>query len=414
MKQALQIELIKELIDHLDHHRTVDAGEVLVNPTSSYTSEPLAAREWETFFQNHPQVLGCSGELPTPGSYLTVEDFGVPILATRDKDGKFHAFVNACRHRGAQLTSSPRGEQNRFVCPFHAWTYAADGRLLGVRNVEHFGTVDKSCHSLIELPSAEKYGLLFVHPQVDGALDVEALLGAELASELGSWEFERCEYKGESVLDMSLNWKIANDTFGEVYHFNSLHKNTLANILHGDVATYKEYGRNHRLCLATKYIDVMRQQPEQQWNLPMAGAVVYYLFPNIQLVILNQMMVLVRIYPNRKTIGQSLSRVSHYSAAHMVPQLEAVERVSQRSSDNVYAPDTDAPMAFSLSAMTELFVSTVEHEDYFMGTKTQITANSGKVDHFLFGRNEPALHHFHNNYRSALGLPPLEKYRAAS
>ena len=49
-----------------------------------------------------------------------------------------------------------------------------------------------------------------------------------------------------------------------------------------------------------------------------------------------------------------------------------------------------------------------------METKTQITANSGKVDHFLFGRNEPALHYFHNNYRSALGLPPLEKYRAAS
>ena len=44
MKQALQIELIKELIDHLDHHRTVDAGEVLVNPTSSYTSEPLGTR----------------------------------------------------------------------------------------------------------------------------------------------------------------------------------------------------------------------------------------------------------------------------------------------------------------------------------------------------------------------------------
>ena len=126
------------------------------------------------------------------------------------------------------------------------------------------------------------------------------------------------------------------------------------------------------------------------------------------------MMVLVRIYPNRKTIGQSLSRVSYYSAAHRVPQLEAVERVSQRSSDNVYAPETDAPMAFSLSAVTELFVSTVEHEDYFMGTKTQITANSGKVEHFLFGRNEPALHHFHNNYRSALGMPPLEKYRAAN
>ena len=412
MKQTLQIEVIKELLDHIDHHRTVDAGSVVANPASSYTCEKLAAREWDAFFQNHPQVLGCSGDLPKPGSYMTTDDFGVPILATRDQNGKFHAFVNACRHRGAQLTSSPRGEQHRFSCPFHAWTYAADGRLLGVRAAEQFGAIDKSCNGLIELPTAEQYGLLFVHPQRDGVLDIDALLGAEFASELSTWDFGRCEYQGESVLDMPLNWKIANDTFGEVYHFTSLHKNTLANLLHGDIATYKEYGQHHRLCLASKYIDVMREQPEQTWNLPMAGAIAYYLFPNTQIVILNQMMVLVRIYPNRKNIGQSLSRVSHYSAAHMVPQITEVERVSELSSDNLYRPDTSAPMAFSLSAMTELFVSTVEHEDYLMGTKTQIAANSGKIEHFLFGRNEPALHHFHNNYRSALGMPPLEEYRA--
>lgn len=412
MNQTQQVTVIKELLDNIDHHRTVDAGTIVINPSSSYTSAPLAAQEWDAFFGNHPQVIGCSGELPQPGSYLTMDDFGVPILATRDEHGRFHAFVNACRHRGAQLTSAPRGAQNRFSCPFHAWTYAADGRLLGIRAVDQFGAIDKACHGLIELPSVERYGLLFVHPQTDGLLDIDALLGPELASELATWELGRAEYVGESILDMPLNWKIANDTFGEVYHFASLHKDTLSNLLHGDVATYTEFGRHHRLCLASKYIDVMRQQAEADWNLPMAGVIAYYLFPNIQRVILNQMMVLVRIYPNRKNIGQSLSRVSHYSAAHRVPQLEQVERVSELSGDNLYQPDTSAPMTFSLSAVTELFISTVEHEDYLMGTKTQAAADSGKIDHFLFGRNEPALHHFHNNYRSALGMPPLEEYHA--
>ena len=413
MNQSKQVEIIKELLGHIDNKRTVDAGRILVNPTSSYTDAALAQREWEAFFQQHPQVLGMSGELPTPGSYLTMNDFGVPILATRDEHGQFHAFVNACRHRGAELTQQARGEKQRFSCPFHGWTYASNGRLLGVRQADQFGKIDKNCSGLVELPSAEKYGLLFVHPQVDGELDVDALLGKEMAAEMAAWELDRCVYEGESVLDMPLNWKIANDTFGEVYHFNSLHTNTLANLMHGDASTYTEFGRHHRLCLASKYIDQMRTQPEENWSLPHAGAIAYYLFPNIQLVFLTSMVVLVRIYPNRKIVGQSLSRVSHYSAPQIRSLVPPDAQVNAVNSENVYdAANTTAHMDFDVTALLELFVSTVEHEDYLMGTKTQSAANSGKIDHFLFGRNEPALHHFHNNYRSALGMPPLEEYRA--
>ena len=412
MQQSMQIEIIKELLDHLDNKRTADAGRIVVNPTSTYTDKALAEREWEAFFKNPPQVLGMSGELPKPGSYMTMNDFGVPILATRDEHGQFHAFVNACRHRGAELTTEAHGDKNRFTCPFHGWTFANDGRLLGVRQSDQFGKIDKNCNGLIELPSEEKYGLLFVHPQVNGTLDIDALLGEELAAELAAWELHRCEYQGESVLDKPLNWKIANDTFGEVYHFNSLHSNTLANLLHGDTLSYKEYGRHHRLCLANKYLDIMRQQPEEQWSLPYAGAVAYYLFPNVQIVFLTSMAVLVRIYPNRKEIGQSLSRVSHYRVPQVQQFVPPADKVNAVTNENIYdATNTSAPMDLDVSAVLELFVSTVEHEDYYMGTKTQSAANSGKIDHFLFGRNEPALHHFHNNYRSALGMPPLEEYR---
>jgi len=411
MKRDTQLEILRELMDHLDHHRTCDAGKVAVSPTSTYTDPELAKREWEAFFANHPQILGLSGELPKAGSYMTSSDLGVPILATRDSNGRFHAFVNACRHRGAELTSATRGEASRFICPFHSWTYAPDGRLVGIREAAQFGEVDKACHSLIELPSAEKYGFLFVHPQVDGVLDVDALLGAELAEELASWDLGSAVYQGESVLDKPLNWKIANDTFGEIYHFTSLHRNTLSNILHGDAATYREYGRHHRLALASKYIDVMRKLPEAEWSVPACCAVAYHIFPNIQLVLLAGMMVLVRIYPDREKVGQSLSRVSHYASPQIAAQLAEAERISKVTGDNLYQADTSAQLALDISATLELFVSTVEHEDYLMGEKTQAAANSGKLEYFLFGRNEPALHHFHNNYRSALGMPPLEEYR---
>ena len=60
-----------------------------------------------------------------------------------------------------------------------------------------------------------------------------------------------------------------------------------------------------------------------------------------------------------------------------------------------------------------LFDSTIEQEDYAMGERIQVAAESGELDTVVFGRNEPALHHYHNSYRAALGLEPLAEHRAA-
>jgi hypothetical protein len=63
----------------------------------------------------------------------------------------------------------------------------------------------------------------------------------------------------------------------------------------------------------------------------------------------------------------------------------------------------------TLSALTEVFDSTIEQEDYLMGEHQQRSAESGQLDHILFGRNEPALHHYHRHFREALGMSPLER-----
>ena len=62
-----------------------------------------------------------------------------------------------------------------------------------------------------------------------------------------------------------------------------------------------------------------------------------------------------------------------------------------------------------LEATREVFDSTIEQEDYAMGEKAQQSAESGLLSHLVFGRNEPALHHYHNTFREALNLPPLER-----
>jgi phenylpropionate dioxygenase-like ring-hydroxylating dioxygenase large terminal subunit len=411
MNQQMQVDSLKTMLKMIDDGTAPDAGRMVKNPTSSYVCKDLAAREWDIFFENHPQILGLSGDLPEPGSFMTSNDLGIPILATRDKTGKFHAFVNACRHRGAPLTEDERGKKNRFACPFHAWTYASDGTLLGIRAPKMFGDLDKSCHGLVELPSAEKYGLLVVHPQVDGTLDVDEMLGA-LASELASWDLGSASYLGGSTIDMGLNWKIANDTFGENYHFHTLHKSKLDNLFHGDATAYDEYGRNHRLTVASRFVDAMRERPENEWNVTDAGVLVYYLFPNTQVVLFNRVVSVFRIYPNRNEVGRSLTRITNYSARHIGLDVPG-EEAQVLDGESLYTADMTKRMEFTLETQLELARSTLEEEDYYMGEKSQQAAESGKVEHFIFGRNEPALHHFHTNYRDALGLPPLEEYRAA-
>ncbi len=68
-------------------------------------------------------------------------------------------------------------------------------------------------------------------------------------------------------------------------------------------------------------------------------------------------------------------------------------------------------MPTGLSALTEIFESTVAQEDYLMGEQQQKNAESGAVKELLFGHNEAPLHHYHNTFRKVLGMPPLERVR---
>ena len=43
-----------------------------------------------------------------------------------------------------------------------------------------------------------------------------------------------------------------------------------------------------------------------------------------------------------------------------------------------------------------------------MAELTQLGASSGAQTHYWFGRNEPALQHYHNVHRKGVGLPELE------
>ncbi len=408
MQHATQIRILDELLAMVETRTSADAGHAVRNPASAYTDAGLARREWQTFFRNQPQLIGLSGDLPEAGSYLTCDDFGVPLLVIRDPERRLRAFVNACRHRGTRLADQARGHATRFTCPFHGWTYGTDGALAAITEAAQFGALDRACHGLIEVPAVERYGMLWVHPQADGVIDVDALLGP-LGPEIEHWQIGRHIHSGACTLDKHMNWKLANDTFGETYHFARLHRNTLGNLFHGDALACEAIGRNHRAVFPTRSIAALHDKPRAQWRIDGASTVLYYLFPNIQMTVSERQITLFRIYPHGDDPGHSRTQVSHYFSAEALALIETGTK-TVIDANNVYdrqARDGNAIVA--PAAAMEIVNSTLEHEDFRMAESTQATVASGALDYLVFGRNEVPLHHFHNTFRAALDLPPLER-----
>jgi phenylpropionate dioxygenase-like ring-hydroxylating dioxygenase large terminal subunit len=279
MLKQEQTRLLKGLLNHLDAKTNVDAGGIIKAPAETYTSKERFELEWDSFFQNYPQIIGMSGDLAKPNSFLTIEDFGSSIIATRDADGKFKAFANVCSHRGAQIETEKKGLKSKFSCPFHGWTFDNNGSLVGYPKSEHFGKIDKECYGLTELPCLEKYGFLWVHPKSDGKIDLKKLLGDKLEKEFAAWNFDKLVLSKEEEYKTDMNWKLAIDTFGETYHFSVLHKDSLFQSFHGNCQMFDRFERNGRLILCKRDIDEMRKLPEEDWNITSGTLPVYYLFP---------------------------------------------------------------------------------------------------------------------------------------
>jgi len=409
MKQESQIQILEELLRLIDLGRDADAGVVLQNPISAYTSDEIAAEEWRTLFLGHPQLIGLSGDLPEPGSFYRVDQFGIPVLATRDASGKFHAFLNACRHRGARLTSECHGKKHRFVCPFHGWSYSNQGELLAQSEALNFGALEKEKLGLLELPCEERFGMLWVHPQTDGELHVAKLLGS-LAEEIDDWHLGDRIVCGNNTLSKPMNWKLANDTFGENYHFKRLHRDTLNHLAIGDAHVFEPFERNSRLVFASKGIEKIINRPKNDWRIDNATTVLYYLFPNIQMTVSERQVTLFRIYADGPTANGSTTEVTHYFSHDAMEIINTGQKtvIDERTVYDPHACDGNAIL--SPAAAMEVINSTLENEDFRMAEMAQKSAESGMLEYLIFGRNEPALHHFHTAIRGSLGMAQLDEY----
>ncbi|HVU74864.1 MAG TPA: SRPBCC family protein [Mycobacteriales bacterium] len=377
-REALEHSLVRRLLDHIANKTTDLADGILELPTDIYSAE-RAEEELQALFLDQPLVLCLSGALPDTGTYKTVDMCGTAVLVTRDVDGKVHAFSNACRHRGVRLIDGA-GEATRITCPFHAWTYDTKGRLARVPSENVFGDICKDEKGLIELPVAEGYGLIVGRLRPGPAIDIDEYLGPGLTDELAMLDFASWKPYGEThVHRVQANWKVTLDTFRENYHFNFLHRTTLASYAVGGVLTFDPFGRHLRNCSALKSIEELKDKPQEEWgDVGAYFSYQYALFPNVSLTFDARHIELWQILP----VSPSESEVIH--TAYGRPDL----------SDEEQAKLTEmAPW---------ICEQVVDGEDFWVAGRTEPGVRNGLLDSIMLGRNEPAPQHLHRGFEEVL------------
>ncbi|HVC52252.1 MAG TPA: SRPBCC family protein [Stellaceae bacterium] len=378
MRRQDQIVAARKLLAHLDQRTTALADSVYRNPVSDYICPQQAEHERDVFFRHGAVNIGLSCLLPRPGDWMTHDYAGQPLLLARRADGSLGAFLNVCRHRGARVAEGCGSGARHFSCPYHGWSYGLDGALVARPDEASFAAADRATHGLRALPSVEKYGMIWVGLQPDTAVDVDAML-AGLGPDLESYDFGAYHHYETRVLRRRINWKLAVDTFGETYHLQHLHPSTVGPLFHSNRATFDAFGRNHRMVGARRTIDELRGMPETDWDFYTHSVVIYVLFPNTVLTFQRDHVEIWHMYPG-ETPDETVMCVSLY-----IP-----EPVSSASARRHWENNFN------------LLMATVEREDFPTCEGMQRGFHSPAQDAITFGRNEPALQHYHKSIRAAL------------
>lgn len=378
-REALEHSLVRRLLDHIEAGTTDLADTLLEVPADTYTSPEHHAAELAVLFGDQPLVLCLSGALPRPGSYRTVDLCGTPVLLTRDGDGRVHALANVCRHRGVRVADGA-GDARRFTCPFHAWTYDLEGNLIGMPAADAFEELCREEKGLVALPVAEGHGLVVGRLRPGPPVDVDELLGPGLSDELAMLDFAEWEPYGDThVHAVGANWKVTLDTFRENYHFDHLHRTTLASYAYGGVLTFDAFGRHLRNGSALRSIDALRGRPEAEWDdVAQHFSYQYSLFPNTCLTFDARHAELWQILP----VGVDRSEVLH--TAYLKPGLSPEEH------------------ARAVDMAPWICAEVVDGEDFWVAGRTEPGIRTGLLDTVVFGRNEPAPQHLHRGFLEVL------------
>ena len=373
MDRAQEYNAIAErIVAHHQNDTTDQAEEIMQVPVSSYTDPARWQREVDLIFKRLPVMVALTCEMPKPGDYKAFEMVGVPLLVTRGKDGKARAFINACRHRAAPVAENGLGSANRFVCPYHGWTYRNDGSLFAVSEQHKFGQIDKADYGLTELSCDERAGLIFAILTPDLPLDIDAWLGG-MTADVAPHKFEDW-YFLEAKEMQGANWKIAFDGYLEGYHFATLHTETILKVTLNNLMEFHDFGPHMRVAYGTTNIGIMDDAARNDlWKYEEQGfTFVRTLFPNISMY-----------------LGLGLGQI-----AQLIPG-----PTPDKNRTILYyvhpRPPKDEEERASLAQTAQFLFDVTYGEDYVLGERIQKSLAAHPFENVMFGKNERGNQYFH-------------------
>ena len=198
------------------------------SPEPGHNLSPRAFTSPEVFEVEQQRIFARSwihvadlGDVVAPGSFATGQIGRTPILIVRDRGGELRGFLNACRHRGAQLLDGKGACDKQIKCPYHAWSYGLDGTLLGVPYREQFDHCTLDGMDLVPVRLGTAGPLIFACLDPDSPPLAEWLgeLPAALAQAgAGAWTLGY-----ELVYELAANWKLFVENANDGYHVQFVH-----------------------------------------------------------------------------------------------------------------------------------------------------------------------------------------------
>jgi phenylpropionate dioxygenase-like ring-hydroxylating dioxygenase large terminal subunit len=211
-------------------------------PQRYFISPEVFAQEQEKIFSRQWVLVGHQSAIAHPRDYFISEVANESLIVVRDKRGEIRGFYNVCRHRGSRLIESRNGQLSAAIqCPYHAWTYALDGRLLGAPHMDDVPGFNKADYSLHPVNVEIWEGFIFLNLAISDPLT--SILSqrerrtrvpdasyislerwfAPLAGKFSRWKSPTLRSAKRIEYDVPANWKLIFENYSECYHCLGVH-----------------------------------------------------------------------------------------------------------------------------------------------------------------------------------------------
>lgn len=191
-------------------------------PREYYTSTQILAEERERIFARQWNCVGRACALAAPGDFVVRDVAGESIIVVRDRGGQLRAWFNVCRHRGTQLCRERAGRFPETIqCPYHAWTYGLDGRLIGAPHMQGADGFDKADFPLHAAAVAEHEGFVWVNVHARPEPFAQAL--SPMLERMSRYRLGALTVGHRATYDVPANWKLVFQNYSECLHCPVIH-----------------------------------------------------------------------------------------------------------------------------------------------------------------------------------------------